>query len=362
MSSEKTAVSRKVVDDVLVAGIRFLGQHEEIAAYFDQLRGAVEPHIVGPPICLYHRAEDEGPTEARNIEVCYPVSRAVEAGEVRSRILKGGEVLCTSSVIPADAPWGPSDRWDGLIGYIREHQVSISEDPIREIRPGSEGDAAEQVLELQVSLHHPKWMGSLAEGLDRWAGDSVRRQVMVGSEGIDPDSPIEDRLQWTQEAMERLDAAVDDEVVRCTIMCGCAHRFPRGRIEKMRAEYERLGDLDALLEIMRADRSLGELSWYETLVREGNVIYATKDPVYPEKHREAVGADEKRAYYCHCAIGRAAIRSKAPLSPTFCGCGAGWYVPLWEGIVGGPVKVEVLESVVKGDDRCRFAIHLPVAE
>ena len=47
------------------------------------------------------------------------------------------------------------------------------------------------------------------------------------------------------------------------------------------------------------------------------------------------------------------------LSPTYCYCGAGFYKGLWEGILQKPVMVEILESVMKGDDVCKIAIHLP---
>jgi predicted hydrocarbon binding protein len=47
------------------------------------------------------------------------------------------------------------------------------------------------------------------------------------------------------------------------------------------------------------------------------------------------------------------------LSDTHCFCGSGWYDQLWEGILGKPVEIEVLQSILKGDDCCTFAITLP---
>ena len=49
------------------------------------------------------------------------------------------------------------------------------------------------------------------------------------------------------------------------------------------------------------------------------------------------------------------------MSRTYCYCGAGWYQQLWDGIMGQPVRVEVLKSILQVDDRCSFAIHLPLA-
>jgi predicted hydrocarbon binding protein len=44
---------------------------------------------------------------------------------------------------------------------------------------------------------------------------------------------------------------------------------------------------------------------------------------------------------------------------TFCYCGAGWYRQQWEGAMGRPVTVEIVKSVLRGDDACQFAIYLP---
>jgi hypothetical protein len=71
--------------------------------------------------------------------------------------------------------------------------------------------------------------------------------------------------------------------------------------------------------------------------------------------------EKKRALYCHCPRIREAIASKTELSPTYCYCGAGFYKKIWEYILQQPVKVELLESVLKRDDVCRIAIHLKVS-
>jgi predicted hydrocarbon binding protein len=47
------------------------------------------------------------------------------------------------------------------------------------------------------------------------------------------------------------------------------------------------------------------------------------------------------------------------LPEDYCYCGAGFYKGIWEEILGEPVEVEVLESVLQGGDVCRIAIHLP---
>ena len=68
--------------------------------------------------------------------------------------------------------------------------------------------------------------------------------------------------------------------------------------------------------------------------------------------------DKQREYYCHCPRIREMLRTGETLSAAYCYCGAGFYKKIWEEILQQPVKVEVLESLLKGDSVCKFAIHL----
>ena len=49
----------------------------------------------------------------------------------------------------------------------------------------------------------------------------------------------------------------------------------------------------------------------------------------------------------------------AAVPPVFCNCSAAFSKKPWEVIFGQPLKAEVLETILQGDSRCRFAIHLP---
>jgi len=53
------------------------------------------------------------------------------------------------------------------------------------------------------------------------------------------------------------------------------------------------------------------------------------------------------------------LKMNVKISPTYCYCGAGFYKDIWEEILQHPVEVEVMESVLKGDDVCKIAIYLP---
>ncbi len=90
----------------------------------------------------------------------------------------------------------------------------------------------------------------LAENLERFAGASVRQEVMIGSERYASCSACE-RAEWYRSTMARLDGLVKDENLRREVMITVGDQFPRARIQAMREFYERTGDLDALLALMR---------------------------------------------------------------------------------------------------------------
>ncbi len=47
-----------------------------------------------------------------------------------------------------------------------------------------------------------------------------------------------------------------------------------------------------------------------------------------------------------------------PLSTSYCFCSAGWLKEVYETVSGAPVSVEILETVKRGGQRCRFEVTL----
>lgn len=98
----------------------------------------------------------------------------------------------------------------------------------------------------------------------------------------------------------------------------------------------------------------------ESGVREGNILYVTKIPYNTKQYLLETDPTIKRYYACHCPWAREAIRNGGVnLNPTFCNCSGGFSKKPWEVIFSQTLDVDMLESVIKGDLRCRFAIHLP---
>jgi hypothetical protein len=95
-------------------------------------------------------------------------------------------------------------------------------------------------------------------------------------------------------------------------------------------------------------------------VRQGDTIIATKIPKsgFLVEYMHEPDPDVRRQYYCHCPRIREILQGRGSLSPTYCYCGAGYYQGIWEEILQRPVRVELLESVLQGDEVCKVAIYI----
>jgi predicted ArsR family transcriptional regulator len=94
-------------------------------------------------------------------------------------------------------------------------------------------------------------------------------------------------------------------------------------------------------------------------VRKGNTIYMTKVPFSPQAHTEAKTKQEKQLAYCHCPWVKAAITANVQVTPLLCYCSAAWNMQLLEGILERKVEAELVECLLRGDDCCTHAYHLP---
>jgi predicted hydrocarbon binding protein len=159
---------------------------------------------------------------------------------------------------------------------------------------------------------------------------------------------------------------------------GCACRYPESELKEIRKAYEETGDIDEAHQMLQERfefllRNVLGLSdelfedvvgrgWGAAGIRRGNEIIATKIPKsgHLVEYLNATDTDERRQLYCHCPRVRDVLKASETLSPTYCYCGAGYYKGIWEEIVQRPVEVEVLESVLKGDEVCKVAIRLPL--
>jgi len=100
-------------------------------------------------------------------------------------------------------------------------------------------------------------------------------------------------------------------------------------INKARNIYQKSKNTDEFLD------KLGKV--YKHLHREGDNVYI----IYPK---------------CFCSFVNKISPGK--LSATYCNCSRGWAKALFEGAMGKPVDVILEESIVNGDEKCKFRISL----
>lgn len=220
------------------------------------------------------------------------------------------------------------------------------------------------------------WLAKFARGLDQHAGETIRQEVMQGSEGLSSASSRAEVIRWSQGAMERLQALVDEEAGRA-IMAGCACQYPTAALQEMREVYGKTGDVGQVHQMLQERfeaflRDTLELEegvidevvrrgWGLAGIRQGRTIIATKIPksAYLVPYLQEPDPDKRRQLYCHCPRIRDALQREETIPPLYCYCGAGYYQGIWEEILQEPVEVEVLKSVLQGDDVCTVAIYLP---
>jgi effector-binding domain-containing protein len=348
---QEQEIKHRKLGDTLVATVRLnLKDRDEVYAAL----GKVERHIpeqlvAGLGFCIFHFITSV--KEGFDAEVGFPVTQAIEAGEVKTRVLPQMEVLSLIHRGPADDLGG---SYTELYGYAAEHGL-ISDEFCLEVYPklGTEGRGE---IEIQFVIH--KWDELLATNVDRVLGEEAARQVMEGEGTLTVTSPVEERFRWARGAIGKLEGLADERE-RYDILSRCAHVFPDDQLGKLRLAYEeahaRTGDVlesvDAVIAFMDEDPG-----WGVVPRREGNVIYSAKKPRDPEGYEKANSELERRKAYCYCPVVREHLDEGMPV--TFCYCGAGWFRQQWEAAIGEPVRVEILRSVLKGDDVCEFGIRL----
>lgn len=224
----------------------------------------------------------------------------------------------------------------------------------------------------------------LGERLATIAGEETRTKVFQGFELPPLGSPQENYPRLTRMIVDRMEAELPSETCK-KILTWNYHRVPAEAFKEKKERFEKADSIDEYLKDEHK-RFIEELKglmkewriWYEqeitpevlefvmgnqeicTGVRHGERIYLTKIPYAPKQYLKEKDSTLKRYYACHCPLARSAIRDrKTKISPMFCYCSGGFEKLGFDVILGEPVEAELLESALKGDMRCRFAIKIP---
>jgi hypothetical protein len=216
------------------------------------------------------------------------------------------------------------------------------------------------------------------------AGEEIRHNVFEGLEFPQLGSPQDNYPVVTKKIFERMEAELPPAKCR-EIMTWNYHRVPAAAFEECKERFEKSSSIDEylkgehkrLVDELESCMKKGRL-WFEqeitpevlefvknnqeinTGIRRGNKIFKTKIPYAPKQFLKEKDPVMRRYYSCHCQLVRTAIRKGNPeISPTFCYCSAGYEKVHFDVIFEQNVEVELLETLLKGDSRCRFAIKIP---
>jgi len=204
--------------------------------------------------------------------------------------------------------------------------------------------------DLRAKLRRRPWKERLAHSVTQHLGPDACEAILAGGEGIDSASAPTVRARWAKAVIDRLDASTPaDGETRGMIMEACACPYSKARIAGARKLFRQCAGIGDFLH--RAIEA-GFLPDREAEYRDG-VIYVAKHHSHPGAADP--GTDGFVMHACHCGWAKG---TRDQISATFCLCGAGYYRQFFEQVLGSPVRVDVVKSVLRGDSECVMAIRL----
>ena len=216
------------------------------------------------------------------------------------------------------------------------------------------------------------------------AGETIRNRVFKTFELPPLGAPQEEFVKLTKMIVDGLKTELPSKTCK-EVLTWNYHNVPIEAFKEKKERFEKAKCIDTFLKEEHR-RFIEELTgymerkeiWFEQEitpevlefvkdnqeiqngVRHGDKIYVSKIPFAPKQYLTEKDPVMKRFYACHCQLVRTAIRDGKPkISPMFCYCSGGYEKLPYDVIFGEPVQIELLESVLKGDMRCRFAIKIP---
>ena len=260
------------------------------------------------------------------------------------------------------------NSWENLVGLLRYSRFA--------------GNRKEEVALLEL-IDGSDVLENVSSILKEVVGESKRDEIFEGISLPPLGTHSKVKPRTTKKLMENLETRLGEKKTREILSSG-PHAGPNEDYLPEKDEFLASNSLDDFLEKRRKEyvelleKHMKEKTLYYTQeideevldyvrntptcqvgVREGDTIYVTKIPYMAKKYLHEKDSNKKRYYYCHCPWVRESIISDLKISPNFCYCSAAFEKRVWDVIFDQNVEAEVLETVLKGDPVCRFAIHIP---
>ncbi len=352
MKMKEAGITYKKIEKTLVASIRKgVKNPDDIKNTVDYLYSILPKEILaGPAYGRINWITSLPENQGTDMEIGFPITSEFTQGDIKTQLVPTREVLSITHRGSLDQKNKTSKE---LWGYVKSKGY-ISDEFMVEIYHDSNNPLGREI-EIQFVIHN--WQNLFKQHSQRVLGSDIASTITP--EPLAVEASLESRLEWAKKAIIKVNCHADD-AAKYDILSSCAHVFPSKPIEKMKATYEKaketmtsLESIDQVLKMMSVDRA-----WGKPPAREGNVLIATKNPANQEAYDKASTKAERRQAACFCPVIRSNLDDPS-IPQEYCLCSAGWFRRQWEGALSQPVKVDVLKSVLKGDDFCQFAIHIP---
>ena len=215
-------------------------------------------------------------------------------------------------------------------------------------------------------------------------GDALRSRVMSGIAIPLPGSPPRDYAAPTAAFVAALDRELGSSAAH-RVLAWNVHGVPPGAFAGERAFFLAAPSIQAWLDgyharqvsVLEGHAADGSL-WFEQRITrrvvdfvrdspeilggvvEGDRVLMTKIPYDPDRFLGSGDPLERRRLACHCPLAASSITETGAGVPSlWCSCSAGFEKFLLDVVFGEETRAEVLESVLGGDERCRFAVTIP---
>lgn len=351
MDTKQTQMSYTLRKGMLFAGVRKpIRKREEIFSRIAELTRVCSEHTAGP---LHHILRYDTPVDGLDSEIGFPVSKAVNAGEVVTHTLRR---LPFFGMVHHGS-------WESYAETRRKLYQQIN-------RTGLALELEEIEVYHNLDLDHPEnnvieccfsvldWPEIYRQQLVRVLGSELAAEIWAGGEEIAPFTLVDERAAWVGASLERLKvhANVDQQF---EILSRVALVRPPEDGEKFKPIYEESGDPNRIIalqdEQLRKTPTGGFIDphWFD-----GEVLHCSKVAMNRAAYDAATNHDELRKGYCFCTLIREAENPQ--VDPIFCYRAAGWARQFWEPILGVEFKsCTITHSILKGDRFCAWDFHMP---
>lgn len=243
----------------------------------------------------------------------------------------------------------------------------------------------ETLIALYELIDGSEVMNNLMKEIENDLGKDRAKRIFDGIELPSLGTGNKEKPEKTKQIIERLESTFDEEKCLDFLSRGL-HKLPEDYFQKERQKYLKSKNIDDYLEqkhsefvdilenhmkenrlffTQKIDEEVIEFVRNDQMIsagiRDGDIIYITKIPYMAKKYLTEKNDKLKRYYYCHCPWVREAIKNSQEdrIPKKICYCSAGFFKQTWDIVLDHPVKIDVVNSILMGDNFCKFALHLP---